>query len=113
MASPDEMAAKVYEKYPRKVGKVAAIKAIHKAAKARMKAGDTERNAYAHLFRVVCLYARSAEVISREKQFIPYPATWFNAGRYDDDPAEWQTGKVGEPVAAKPREGLWESGWTG
>jgi hypothetical protein len=26
----------------------------------------------------------------REAEFTPHPATWFNGGRYDDDPKEWE-----------------------
>jgi hypothetical protein len=104
MASPDEMAEQVYNRYPRKVGRTAAIKAIHKAAKQRMKAGDTERDAYAFLYRAVTAYAKSGEATSREKKFIPYPATWFNAGRYDDDPSEWE---VSKPEPRKVAVGLW------
>lgn len=106
MASADEMAESVYQKYPRKVGRTDAIKAIHKAAKARMKAGDNERDAYAFLFRAVTAYAKSGEVASRDKKFIPYPASWFNAGHWEDDPTEWEVGKSENPTP-QPRFGAW------
>jgi len=37
----------------------------------------------------VDLYARSAQARQPDKSKVPYPASWFNAGRYDDDEAEW------------------------
>jgi len=109
-ADADQMAQAVYDAYPRKVGRIAALKAIHKAAKLRMKAGDTERDAYAHLYLRVRAYAKSDEATSRERKFIPHPSTWFNAGRWDDDPAEWSVGKS-ENQKPTVKLGSWETGW--
>lgn len=111
--SPEEMALAVYKAYPRKVGKQDALKAIHKAAKVLMKAGSTERDAYATLYRAVTAYAKSGEVTTRERQYIPHAATWFNKGRWEDDPAEWEVGKSENQKISKPVEGLWEAGWQG
>jgi len=73
----------IYAAYPRKVGKVAAIKAIQKA----MERGAT------NLLFVVRQYAdATAKWPAADKQYIPHPATWFNKGMYDDDPKEWQRG---------------------
>lgn len=108
------MALCVYKAYPRRVGKQDALKAIHKAAKLLMKAGSMERDAYATLYKAASAYAKSGEVATRERCFIPYPATWFNAGRWEDDPAEWEVGKSENPTqAVAPKQGLWEAGWQG
>lgn len=67
--------AEFYLIYPRKVGKEAARKAFEKAAK------STEPE-------VIIEGARrfAADPNLPEKQFIPHPATWLNAGRWDDEP---------------------------
>lgn len=66
----------LYGLYPRHDGKIAALKAIDKALK--MKPFDD-------MLLLVKAYARKVSVEGTEEQFIPYPATWFNAGRYEDD----------------------------
>ena len=74
----------IYAAYPRKVGKQRAIKAIQKAGK------DVGMD---KLLKAVKAYA---EATSRwpeaDKQYIPFPATWFNRGSYEDDPKEWERG---------------------
>lgn len=79
--------AEIYKAYPRHVAPDDAMKAIAKAAKKKPMAILLERT---------IAYAAAMKKAGTEKQFIPYPATWFNAGRYDDDPAEWLAG-VAEP----------------
>lgn len=75
----DEQVEAVYQAYPRKVGKKAAQKKIRKALEE-----DVE---FDELIKAVKLFADS--VSGKEKKFIPYPATWFNQGRWEDDPEEW------------------------
>ena len=58
-------------------------------------------------------YAASPAVKSTPIEFIPHPATWFNAGRYDDDPAEWQVRRhtneqPQQPKAIPMKIGRWE-----
>lgn len=84
--SPDAITPEtIYAAYPRKVGKQAALKAIAKAIKTVGAA------------RLLSLVGDYDKAVSRwpeeDKKFIPHPATWFNQGRYDDDPKEWQRGK--------------------
>lgn len=85
----------IYNAYPRKVGKQAAIKAIQKAIKAIRAPGwdgACDRNeAYLHA-RTQAYAAAVAQWPEAEKQYIPHPATWFNRGSYEDDPKEWQRG---------------------
>lgn len=83
----------VYAAYPRKVGKNSAIKAICRVV-------SNESKATGFLLERVQAYA---DAVSKwpetEKQFIPHPATWFNRGSYDDDPATWEktpTAKTGQ-----------------
>jgi hypothetical protein len=75
-------AQQIYSAYPRKVAPSDALKAIAKAiAKGKTPAHLLERtNAYA---AATALWAKD------ELRFIPHPATWFNGGRYDDDPKTW------------------------
>jgi hypothetical protein len=81
----------IYQAYPRHAAKKSALKAILKARKAVHTRGEPhpgqwllERvKAYAEARRVVC----AAD--GAQDQYTPLPATWFNGGRYDDDPAEW------------------------
>jgi hypothetical protein len=79
---PPPTPEEIYQAYPRKEGKTAALKAIAKAIKHR---GAHE------LLKVVKEYAAAVALWPEsEKRYRPMPATWFNEGRYDDDPQEWQ-----------------------
>ena len=69
----------IYQAYPKHVQKQAAIKAISKAIKSG-RGGS-------FLLERVQAYAKATT--GQDRQFIPYPASWFNAGSYDDDPSEW------------------------
>lgn len=75
-------AEEIYRLYPRKVARTAALKAIAKA----LKTADAE-----HLTERTKAYAAA---VSRwpedQRQYVPYPASWYNAGRYDDDPGAWE-----------------------
>ena len=73
------------------VGKNAAWKAISKAIGnvARSK-GVPFEDAANYLAERAAAYTRSAEG-QRDRQYRPHPSTWFNQGRYDDDPAEWNS----------------------
>ena len=88
----------IYQAYPRKVGKAAAIKAI----KAALKNGGGSPD---QLKATVQRYAQA--VAGQDKKYIPHPATWFNAGRYEDDPAEWSdqqpAQRTGDPMPASLR----------
>lgn len=78
----------IYQAYPRKVGKAEATRAIAKAIKSG--AATPER-----LLERVQAYAKAVALWpAGDEQFIPYPASWFNAGRYDDDPNTWQRNPI-------------------
>lgn len=83
----------IYAAYPRRVGKTAALKAIQKALQ-RIKdeylisVGQTPES---FLLEQTKKYAAAvSKWPSRDRQFIPMTTTWFNQGRYLDDPSEWQ-----------------------
>ncbi len=63
----------IYDLYPRKVGKTAAIKAIQKAL---------QKIGYDELLEKTQQFAES--VAGADMQYIPHPATWFNQERYND-----------------------------
>lgn len=73
---------RIYQAYPRQVGKQAALEAIHKA----LKAIDQPDPVAWLLSRVEAFAASDA---GNRGKYTPHPATWLNEGRYDDDDAEW------------------------
>lgn len=73
-----ELAEEIYQLYPKKVGHIDAIKAIMKSLLVKDSAYLRDRT---KLF--------SDKTKGCDRQFVPHPATWFNDGRYDDDPEEW------------------------
>ena len=65
-----------YTTYPRKAGKEAARRAFVKASK--------RLGGYQEIIDGARRFAADPNL--PEKQFIPHPATWLNAGRWDDEP---------------------------
>lgn len=79
---PSDEAAKLYELYPVKKDKLTALRAIGKAL---------EKVPYERLERAVIAYAQTTgRWPEKELQYRQHPATWFNAGAYDDDPKSWE-----------------------
>lgn len=74
----DEMCLLIYDAYPKKVGRPAAIRAIRSAI---------GRELSPILLSKTRDYA--AAVKGKDPRYIPHPATWFNQERYNDDPATW------------------------
>lgn len=72
-------AEEIYEAYPRKTAKKAAITAIIKA----LKGND-------HQFLLDRTRLFSDAKAGADLQYIPYPATWFNQERFNDDPETWK-----------------------
>lgn len=71
----------IYACYPRRVGRDDALKAIARALKSIPAAILQEKTK--DYFEAMMLWP------AHDRQFIPYPATWFNRGSYNDDPREW------------------------
>lgn len=66
-----------YAAYPRHVGKEAARRAFEKAVKAGTNPAD--------IVEGVRRYAAATAAARTETRYIAYPATWLNAGRWNDD----------------------------
>jgi hypothetical protein len=84
-----------YLAYPKHVGKDKAAAAYGRAI-ARIEAIRKCSTSDAHLWLldVTQRFAESPAGKSSELpgdlQYVAFPATWLNAGRYNDDPAEWE-----------------------
>ncbi len=63
--------------YPRKVGKLDAIKAFSSVIRQGYKAEDISAGALA--------FAEMCRREGTEPRFVPYPATWLRAGRWMDE----------------------------
>jgi len=85
-------AKNIFDLYPRRIAKAAALKAITKA----LKTTPAEK-----LTAAVTTYASAvAQWPDDDRKFIPHPATWFNRGSYEDDPATWI--RNGNPATRTP-----------
>lgn len=74
--------SEIYALYPRKVARAAAEKAISKA----LTTTPAET-----LIEAVSAYAAAVALWPVEElQYVPFPASWFNGGRWEDDRATWQ-----------------------
>lgn len=76
-AGVEKLFQEFYDTYPRHVGRQAAEKAFRKAIEGR---GVTAEMVIAGVRRF------AADPHLPEKQYIPHPASWLNAGRWDDEP---------------------------
>jgi uncharacterized protein YdaU (DUF1376 family) len=89
----------LYKLYPRKRDKLEAKKAIRKAV-GLVIAGDpdhpamTLEEALNYLAQRITLYVRCVQGCDRD--YIPYPASWFNAGSFWDDERDWSTKPTGK-----------------
>lgn len=93
-AHPEELKAptveQIYDAYPRKVGRAAAVLAIKRKISKTVTTG--------RLLERTKAFARAvAQWPESERHFCPHPATWFNQGRFDDDPKEWLRGTTQRP----------------
>lgn len=75
----EEQIEAVYRAYPRPKNPEDAKRAIAKLA------GRIE---FAELLQIVRIYAAARS--GQNPDFTPYPATWFNAGSWQEDPATWK-----------------------
>lgn len=85
-APPAVTAEQIYEQYPLKVGKPAALRAISKA----MQKTDPKK-----ILELTLEYAKRR---NGETEFTPMPATWFNQERYNDDPSTWNRHETHKPT---------------
>lgn len=68
-----------WRKYPRKIGKLKAREAYRKAL--RLASHDD----------IIQGLDRFLQNLPHDRQFIPFPATWLNQGRWDDEYEEAST----------------------
>lgn len=85
----------IYCAYPKKKGREEALKAISKALK---------KTPFDDLLSKTQAFARVRP--SPSDKFTPLPATWFNQGRYNDDPLTWPDGE--DLGRTKPKTGAQE-----
>lgn len=76
-----EQVEAIYQAYPKKVGKDAALKAIRKA----LLTGGVS---YDELLRKVQIYAGCRA--GQDTQYTPYPQKWFNEKRWLDEQSSWR-----------------------
>lgn len=81
---PKSRAMEIYLLYPKKMARASALKAINKASQRLLKE-NADRDPWEYLIVKVSQFAKECRETRREKQFIPYPATWFNAEGYEDE----------------------------
>jgi hypothetical protein len=83
-------AESIYAAYPRKVAKIAALRAIeraHRLLSERMLPKEAEKL----LMDAVTEFAQSDA--GQRGQFTPHCSTFMNQGRYHDDRSEWYDAK--------------------
>lgn len=89
-----EIVELIYNCYPKKVDRPSALRAILKAIRKFDGALVLEKTkAFASAWN------------GSDLQFCPYPATWYNGERFNDDPATWGPKEtVGDLFKPKPKE---------
>lgn len=98
---------RIYQAYPRLIGKGKALPAIGKALGVIDKRGN--RDPVGWLLDRVVKFAGSAA--GQQGKYTPHPATWMNTKRYEDDDSEWANSsgnerkarEFPEPVKQTPR----------
>lgn len=86
-----EKALEIYDAYPRKVGKPAAVRAIIRAMKS---------HPCGKILAVTRIYAEARR--GEDAAFTPHPATWFNQERFNDAPETWRSSsQQGKPQTPK------------
>ena len=92
ISDPLPIEEQIYRAYPRKEAKQAALAAIRKVL-------DQRGEWRAKLLGKVIEYATAvAGWPESDRQYVPHPATWFNQGRYEDDPSVWVRRANGAPA---------------
>ncbi len=88
--SSSSQAEELYQIYPKKVGKPAALRAIQRAL---------NKHPFNYVVERVRLYAQT---YNGPLEFAPNPSTFFNQERFRDDPATWRrsAGTNGKPPPA-------------
>lgn len=85
----------IYQAYPRKVKKPAALKAIVKAL---------QKRTFTELLALTQEFEKSTR--GQEMRFVPHPSTWFNNEQFNDDPSTWSNSGFAGGTKRDPRTGL-------
>ena len=102
-------AEQVYELYPLKVAKEAALIAITKAlTKHELPYLLDKTNQFAEAVRS---WPTSYRYFQDGGNRCPYPATWFNEGRYADDPTTWRRRGAHSPAPSQHVSPPEPEGW--
>ena len=86
-AESDKAFELFWSAYPKKAGKLAALKAFNNAVKKiqpNAKQGDRITVAYS-LAEAAKAQAATIDWLKEDGKFIPHPATWLNQGRWMDE----------------------------
>jgi hypothetical protein len=86
-----------WDSYPRKVSKADAKRSYARLLHRNPPAFVAELQS-----KVVAYAAAVAKWPEADRQFIPYPATWLNKAKYEEDPAEWQRSNAPDGFRARP-----------
>jgi len=79
----EALATEIYNLYPRKVGKRAALKVIANLLRDGVPENTLREATQAYAAAV-------AEWPQEDRKYIPHPATWYRQGRYEDDRSQWR-----------------------
>jgi hypothetical protein len=83
-AIPHDAIERVWQRFPRKVGKLKALALIPGAIRRIMEEWDHETPDDAIIYLIERIDALAKAHKSGDPKFIPHPATWLNQGRYLD-----------------------------
>lgn len=92
----EDDAAAVYDAYPRKEARRAALKAILSAHKRLGTEGPGHLRMHGnagwdYLLAKTRLFAEAVSKWPKEdRAYVPHPATWFNQDRFHDHPSAWE-----------------------
>jgi len=95
-----EAAEAIYQAYPRHEGKKAALKAISLAMRGTPSQDLLKKTM--EYGAAVAKWPDSFRYTKEGRDLVPHPATWFNEGRFMDDPKAWEqrdkAGKKAESI---------------
>lgn len=84
-----ELAEIVFKEYPKKVAKPYALKTIVKAI---------QKFGFEHILEKTKMFAKVRSQC--DQQLTPFPGTWYNQERFNDDPETWKS--TGQPAKPNP-----------
>lgn len=79
----ESQAKRLYQEYPRHISKGNALTSIRRALK---------EVGFDVLHEAIIEYAKACKAAKTKTEFIPHPATWFNARKWEDDREDWWRG---------------------